>query len=149
MKKPDSLEEKWKISVVRGKFQETAMDQLSEAEPSDWFKPTKVVFIGEEGVDHGGLSREFFSLLFATSPVFEEESLSLNPSFIENRTYELMGKAVVIGVLNGHPGPKNLNPFITTFIIKDEISKFRVIDDDYIKRADVKAIIEEVSKIYP
>lgn len=40
-----------------------AILQLSATPPSHFLKPLKVIFIGEEGVDAGGLKREFFSMI--------------------------------------------------------------------------------------
>ena len=36
------------------------------APDEDWEKEMKVLFIGEQGLDLGGLSREYFSLFFAS-----------------------------------------------------------------------------------
>ncbi|WAR16091.1 hypothetical protein MAR_030685 [Mya arenaria] len=52
--------EEFTIRVVRRLFHATAIDQLGEARQEDWSNPVKIQFIGEEGVDAGGLTFDFF-----------------------------------------------------------------------------------------
>lgn len=42
-----------------------ALDEIARQKPRDLFKPLRVHFIGEAGIDAGGLKKEFFQLLLA------------------------------------------------------------------------------------
>jgi hypothetical protein len=42
-----------------------ALDEIARQRPRDLFKPLRVHFIGEAGIDAGGLKKEFFQLLLA------------------------------------------------------------------------------------
>ena len=42
-----------------------ALDEIARQRPRDLFKPLRVHFIGEEGIDAGGVKKEFFQLLVA------------------------------------------------------------------------------------
>ena len=63
-------ESSWNISIIRRNFMLTAVQQLEDAEDSDWSRKINVTFIGEEGVDAGGLSREFFPPFFLVKILF-------------------------------------------------------------------------------
>jgi ubiquitin-protein ligase E3 A len=45
--------------------------QVSAQHPMDLKKPLKVVFSGEEGVDEGGVRKEFFQLI--TAKIFDPD----------------------------------------------------------------------------
>ena len=45
-----------------GKMQD-ALDEIARQKPRDVFKPLRVHFIGEDGIDAGGVKKEFFQLL--------------------------------------------------------------------------------------
>ncbi|KAH3877836.1 hypothetical protein DPMN_001714 [Dreissena polymorpha] len=78
---------------------------MEEAPDTEWNKKLAITFIGEEGVDAGGLTREFFSILFEKSPVFENNLLSFDSQLLQKKHYLLMGQMVVMGVLSGYPRP--------------------------------------------
>ena len=40
-----------------------ALDEIARQKPRDLFKPLRVHFIGEDGIDAGGVKKEFFQLL--------------------------------------------------------------------------------------
>ncbi len=40
-----------------------ALNEIARQRPRDLFKPLRVHFIGEEGIDAGGVKKEFFQLL--------------------------------------------------------------------------------------
>ncbi len=40
-----------------------ALDEIARQKPKDLFKPLRVHFIGEDGIDAGGVKKEFFQLL--------------------------------------------------------------------------------------
>lgn len=75
----------WIIRIIRRSFLTTALEQLEEADDSDWGKSPRVEFIGEEGIDAGGLSREFFSLLFKATEVFEGNNFSVKPKLLDEK----------------------------------------------------------------
>lgn len=94
-----------------------AMEQLEEATEADWEREMKVSFIGEPGLDAGVLTREFISMLFVNTPVFEHGCFSLITESLEKRHYFTIGRAVSRSILFGHPGPSCLNTYIVEFIL--------------------------------
>lgn len=46
-------------------MRQDALDEIARQRPRDLFKPLRVHFIGEAGIDAGGLKKEFFQLLLA------------------------------------------------------------------------------------
>lgn len=51
------------ISIERAHLLQQTLIHIQNATPLDIKKPLKVVFIGEEGIDEGGVKKEFFQLL--------------------------------------------------------------------------------------
>ncbi|XP_052816914.1 uncharacterized protein LOC128243285 [Mya arenaria] len=137
--------ENWLINVVRRNFFKTTFEELSDALTIDWEKPMKIHFIGEEGLDAGGLTRAFFSLLFRNNDLFENGSFRLDSGLLEKKTYETMGRATVRAILAGHPGPKCFNPLLARFICTGEEPDLADIPDEYVGRPDVLAAIQEIS----
>ncbi|WAR20106.1 hypothetical protein MAR_001944 [Mya arenaria] len=137
--------ENWLINVVRRNFFKTTFEELSDALTIDWEKPIKIPFIGEEGLDAGGLTREFFSLLFRNNDLFENGSFRLDSGLLEKKTYETMGRATARAILAGHPGPKCFNPLLARFICTGEEPDLADIPDEYVGRPDVLAAIQEIS----
>ncbi|PFH35367.1 HECT-domain (ubiquitin-transferase) domain-containing protein [Besnoitia besnoiti] len=72
------------LRVHRGALVDDAVAALQKAEPRHLLRPLKIVFEGEEGVDEGGLKREFFSLLTPELLSSERRLFTYNPSA---RTY--------------------------------------------------------------
>ncbi|XP_060588061.1 uncharacterized protein LOC132743547 [Ruditapes philippinarum] len=106
----------------------------------------KIHFIGEEGLDAGGLSREFFSLLFKNNDLFENGSFRLDSGLLEKKTYVTMGRATARTILAGHPGrPTCLNPLLASFICTGEEPDLADIPDEYVGRPDVLAAIQDIS----
>ena len=83
----------WTLSVVRSRFIDTAMDELMDAEEKDWNKNIRVCFIGEEGVDCGGLTREFFTLLFKQSPIFENGTFKVDAKLLAEKNIYVVWKS--------------------------------------------------------
>jgi hypothetical protein len=133
--------ENWLNNVVRRNFFKTAFEELSDALTIDWEKPMKIHFIGEEGLDAGGLSRECFSLLFKNSDLFENGSFRLDSGLLKKKTDETMGRATARAILAGHLGPKCFNPLLARFICTGEEPD---IPDEYVGRSDVLAAIQDV-----
>eukprot|EP00878_Enallax_costatus_P027167 GHUV01029224.1.p1 GENE.GHUV01029224.1~~GHUV01029224.1.p1 ORF type:complete len:595 (+),score=219.24 GHUV01029224.1:320-2104(+) len=51
------------VRVRRNHLVEDALDEIARQYKRDLFKPLRVHFIGEEGIDAGGVKKEFFQLL--------------------------------------------------------------------------------------
>ena len=60
-----------------------ALDEIARQRPKDLFKPLRVHFIGEEGIDAGGVKKEFFQLLVAELLCPDYGMLIQNPVRIE------------------------------------------------------------------
>ncbi|EKX35688.1 hypothetical protein GUITHDRAFT_46418, partial [Guillardia theta CCMP2712] len=98
------------IRLRRSHLLQDALDELCRQRKSDLFKPLKVVFIGEEGVDEGGLKKEFFALIVQQlfDPSFgmflqQEETrvLWFNPSSLESsQEFMLVGLLLGLAVYN-------------------------------------------------
>ncbi|CBZ50106.1 putative ubiquitin-transferase domain containing protein [Neospora caninum Liverpool] len=72
------------LRVHRGALLDDAVEALQKANPRQLLRPLKIVFEGEEGVDEGGLKREFFSLLTPELLSPERGLFTYNPAA---RTY--------------------------------------------------------------
>ena len=115
----------WTIDIVRRHFILTAIEQLEDGMLEDWEGRFRVNFIGEEGVDAGGLKREFFSLLF------------------EKTKYKLLGKATALSILYGHPGPQCFNKYVAEYIVSG--IEPEEVNPQSIEREDVSSVVIEVS----
>jgi hypothetical protein len=70
-------EDYWDIAVLRRNVCKTAMDQLMEANETDWRLATKITFVGEAGLDSRGLSRDFFSLCCSVALQYSKMGVSV------------------------------------------------------------------------
>ena len=76
------------------------------------FKPVIVAFAGEEAVDDGGPTREFFRLLMreiSESSIFHGSWFSHDLGLLTSSRYELAGKLVAWSILHGGSGPRCLS----------------------------------------
>ena len=99
------------LRIRRNHLMEDALAEISRQRPRDLFKPLRVHFIGEEGVDAGGVKKEFFQLLMADllSPdhgmlILQQETNTFwfNPSSLEpDEDFFLLGLVVGMAVYNG------------------------------------------------
>lgn len=99
------------LRVRRGHLLEDALSEVSRQRPRDLYKPLRVHFIGEDGVDAGGVKKEFFQLLMAEllcpdygMLVFQQESGTywFNPATLESdNEFLLLGLMVGLAVYNG------------------------------------------------
>ena len=48
------------LRVRRNHLVEDALDEIARQNEKDLYKPLRVHFIGEEGIDAGGVKKEFF-----------------------------------------------------------------------------------------
>eukprot|EP00210_Caulerpa_lentillifera_P008643 g8243.t1 len=103
------------LRVRRNHLIEDALNEISRQHKKDLFKPLRVHFIGEEGIDGGGVKKEFFQLLVheLLSPdygmlVYQAESRTywFNPSLmLQDESCEdemfLIGLVIGLAVYNG------------------------------------------------
>ena len=99
------------VRIRRCHLIEDALNEIARQRPRDLFKPLRVHFIGEDGVDAGGVKKEFFQLLMVEllSPdygmlVFQEETRSywFDPGTYESEdAFFLLGLTVGLAVYNG------------------------------------------------
>lgn len=99
------------ITVHRDKLLQTALGQIEAAGDEELRKPLKVEFYQEEGVDAGGVTKEFFQLLTAQlfSPEFgmfslteDGRSLWISPSAVwSTQEFHLIGVLLGLAVYNG------------------------------------------------
>ncbi|MES1910964.1 MAG: hypothetical protein MHM6MM_003478 [Cercozoa sp. M6MM] len=101
------------LSVYRENLVPSTLTQLSRMSNADLLKPLKVHFVGEEGVDEGGVRKEFFALIFEKlfDPAFgmfkfNEDTRTYwfqpdNFSFEGDVEFEAIGKLVGLAVFNG------------------------------------------------
>ena len=88
-----------------------------------------VKFIGEEAVDTGGVTREFFTNLFQSmlgnGNIFRGSYPNLtfrhNLHALEEGHYEMFGKLTAIALLNGCPGPHFLCHSLASFILDNPV----------------------------
>ena len=76
-----------------------------------FFKPVVVAFAGEEAVDDGGPTREFFRLLMreiSEFSIFHGSWFSHDLGLLASNRYELAGKLVAWSILHGGSGPRCL-----------------------------------------
>ena len=102
------------LEVRREHLLEDTFDQLWKKEKRELLRPLKVrmgMDRGEEGVDHGGVSQEFFRLVFARAFGPEAHLFTIDPrtkmTWFEPMsreplaTYELLGLLVSLAIYNG------------------------------------------------
>ena len=84
-----------------------------------------VKFIGEEAVDSGEVTREFFSEFFRGFSVYSTLVRGAYPNVtfrhnleaLSKGLFELFGKLVAIALVNGCPGPHFLTPVVAGFLL--------------------------------
>jgi hypothetical protein len=131
------------LDIVRSHFMMTAMEQLEELSDSEWEGSFRVNFIGEEGLDSGGLRREFFTLLFELSDLLEHGSFRVDTVKLFKKHYLLLGKTTAVALIHGHPGPQCFNEAVTNFITK--CMEPDNAEDICVERDDIKSAIHFVS----
>ena len=87
-KTKESLTGTWHI-INRDTFLENAMEELQDEE---FDKLARFEYLGEEGVDSGGLLRDFFTNFFRLTPLIEDNTLSSNAVHLQCGRYRLLGK---------------------------------------------------------
>ena len=120
------------------------MAEMEFANEDEQLRQLKIDFIGEEGVDAGGPCREFFSLLFRNTPVFENGGFSLNSELLEKKHYMYVGRMSSLAIINGHPGPKCINNYLVNYILEGIQPECTLTQLEMISRDDVIEAIKEV-----
>eukprot|EP00803_Ostreobium_quekettii_P007034 evm.model.scf_2582.1 EVM.evm.TU.scf_2582.1 scf_2582:2859-15247(+) len=99
------------LRIRRNHLTEDALDEIARQHRKDLFKPLRVHFIGEEGIDAGGVKKEFFQILvekllsvdygmLAYQP--ESRTYWFNPMSLEHEDeFLLIGLVVGLAVYNG------------------------------------------------
>ena len=102
----------WMVIAIERNFllQQTLL-HIANASPMDLKKPLKVIFIGEEGVDEGGVRKEFFQLLIQQLfnfeygmfvPIQNSRSIWLNKeNHWSKDEYSLVGSLLGLALYNG------------------------------------------------
>ncbi|WAR07977.1 hypothetical protein MAR_017935 [Mya arenaria] len=104
----------------RTKIIETTMEMMADADEQDLASELMVKFIGEEGVDAGGLRRELFSLVFEKTPLLDRNTFSNEACSLQHGEYIILGKLVSLTFIYGHPGLKTLHQTIIKYILNEK-----------------------------
>ncbi|KAK9819719.1 hypothetical protein WJX72_001643 [[Myrmecia] bisecta] len=98
------------LRIRRNHLLEDALDEIARQKPRDLFKPLRVHFIGEDGIDAGGVKKEFFQLLITEllcpdygMLIFQSESRTywFNPSTLEAEDeFMLIGLVLGLAIYN-------------------------------------------------
>ena len=132
---------RWSMRVLRQDLANTTMENLEEAEDDDWKLPLRVTFIGEEGVDAGGLTRELFTLFFRETPLIDRNTFSLKPEYLDKRYYYILGRFVAKALLTGHPGPRCFSNAVAKYVtLAQEPDVMQDIQDDDLPAGAAHAI---------
>ncbi|KAL4443784.1 hypothetical protein ABPG75_011521 [Micractinium tetrahymenae] len=99
------------LRIRRNHLLEDALDEIARQKPKDLFKPLRVHFIGEDGIDAGGVKKEFFQLLVTEllcpdygMLIYQPESRTywFNPTTLEaDAEFMLLGLVLGLAIYNG------------------------------------------------
>ena len=85
------------ISIRRRKLWRDAVVKLSKFTNEDLSKALFVNFIGEDGADCGGLTREFFPAVYEKVSIISQN----NQEELEKLEYEIFGKIISLALSSG------------------------------------------------
>eukprot|EP00794_Sanderia_malayensis_P016420 gene16420-18054_t len=115
------------VHVRRGYILEDGLSELQEMDDDEWCPSFKVHFVGESGVDTGGLSREFLSLFYASLAESslvtgkpQHLTLSQNQSLLLKGSYDALGKALNLALLGGFQVPNFFSKSLVNFVIQED-----------------------------
>ena len=112
-----------------------ALEQLGDMEEKDFQNRVSLHFIGEEGIDEGGPTRELFTEIFTQTGLIDEVgTFKRDQMKFDNREYYLLGKTVAYSILHGHPGPRFLSKAIVDYVVESK----EPLPDDVYKQDDIK-----------
>ena len=122
----------------------TSTKRAIERKRFTFFKPVVVAFAGEEAVDDGGPTREFFRLLMreiSESSIFQGSWFSHDLGLLASSHYELAGKLVAWSILHGGSGPRCLSS--VGYDLQRSVQVSLVNGVDAVSDVDVKSMLEE------
>ena len=150
---PEALEEKmracistdknWGLDIVRNQLVGTAMEQLTEVAEEEWSQQVLVHFVGEPGADAGGPRREFFTLFFKCTDIFDGDFFRVSAEYLHGDLYKLLGKLVAYAVLCGHTGPRRLHPTVAAYILSKN-EALPKLEDMEVQDAGIKCLMQKV-----
>jgi hypothetical protein len=122
------------------------MEMLTDGDEEDWSRKLLVHFVGEQGLDAGGLRREFITLFCSQTSLLNSNTFSCSAKSLQNREYVTLGKLVAYGLIFGHPGLRKLHPIIVKYILTETSPSMSsdILTAD-IHSEVVKPVIEAVS----
>ena len=141
-----NIENKNKIVIRRQNLLKQALEQLGDMEEKDFQNRISVHFIGEEGIDEGGPTRELFTEIFTQTGLIDEVgTFKRDQMKLDNREYYMLGKIVAYAILHGHPGPRFLSKTTLDYILElKEPSPDDVYKEDDIKDTAALAALTDV-----
>ena len=120
----DEYEMSMPIHIRRAKILHDTYSEVEDIPEDEWRPTMKVTFIGESGVDTGGLSREFFSLFYEAisnssymSGSSPHMSFSHDQVALKSGKFENFGKLISLALLNGHQAPQFLSSSVVNHIL--------------------------------
>ena len=141
-----NIENKNKIVIRRQNLLKQALEQLGDMEEKDFQNRISVHFIGEEGIDEGGPTRELFTEIFTQTGLIDEVgTFKRDQMKLDNREYYMLGKIVAYAILHGHPGPRFLSKTTLDYILElKEPSPDDIYKEDDIKDTAALAALTDV-----
>lgn len=130
-----SVRNRLRLKIRRRKIWSDVMEKLTlfnsdchSKEALDLCLQLDIKFIGEEAIDQGGVSREFFSCVFVagTQKIMIGNSENNYYTFIhdstalEHRHYYFYGVLLGLALLHGCPGPHNWCPSLSQYVLNQE-----------------------------
>lgn len=118
------------LKVRRDHLIPDTLQQLQSREDWDYKKPLKLVFVGESGIDEGGLRKEFFQLI--VSQIFnaqfgmfyvdeESHTYKFNPtSFESTQEFELIGIVIGLAIYNAIILDLHLDSYIYSMLLGEK-----------------------------
>eukprot|EP00002_Diphylleia_rotans_P026853 TRINITY_DN5372_c0_g1_i2.p1 TRINITY_DN5372_c0_g1~~TRINITY_DN5372_c0_g1_i2.p1 ORF type:complete len:1044 (+),score=190.77 TRINITY_DN5372_c0_g1_i2:73-3204(+) len=122
------------LEVSRDRIVSDTLSQLMHYHPAEMKKPLKVKFRDEEGIDEGGVKREFFQLLvrdlfnpkYGMFTYFEDTRVHwFNSSSFETDEFRLVGLVLGLAIYNG----VNLDAALPHIAYKKLMGKAATLDD--------------------
>ena len=134
------------IEVTRKHLVERTFEQLKD---EDIKGRVIVKFIGEEAVDTGGVTREFFTNFFQgilnSGNIFRGTYPNLtfrhNLNALEEGQFEMFGKLTALALLNRCPGPHFLCHSVASFILEKSVD---VILDEVPQESEFKTKLAQI-----
>ena len=94
-------------------------------------KSLRIVFVGEEAVDSGGPTKEFFTMVFGAiekNIMFGANSFTFLHDFekLESVHYKLFGKLISINLLNACTGSSNVIRSVTNILLDCNVDELKI-----------------------